>query len=54
MVKIQIKADRLIELINQLCKTEYDASSGTGKYLVVSDNGDVEIKEQPEKRVLTD
>ncbi|MBQ6046210.1 MAG: hypothetical protein IJL38_01125 [Bacteroidales bacterium] len=54
MVKIQIKADRLIELINQLCKTEYDASAGTGKYLVVSDNGDVEIKDQPEKRVLTD
>ena len=54
MDKVQIKADRMIEVLNLLCKTEHDATKGQGKYLIISDNGDIEIVDRPKKRLLTD
>lgn len=54
MDKVQIKADRMIEILNSLCKLNVDASKGEGKNVIISNNGDVEISERPSKELLTD
>ena len=52
MDKVQIKADRMIEILNSLCKLNVDPSKGEGKYVIISNNGDVMISEQPSKELL--
>lgn len=54
MDNIQIKADKMIDMINQLCNTDLDVSKSKGLYLVISDNGDVSISRNPLKQLLTD
>ena len=56
MKKVIIKVGQMITVMNQLCKTHFDAEENNDKVITIFDDGSVEIHSVNEKHkeLLTD